>query len=163
MMLAFTDWSSTLSPGTHHQVGAIFQMLPYRSYSVVETHIHELLAMCVTAISFTTDICTRDVRPMSMLSLTAQLVDSPIACSRMCRFSYRCCHFNVIWEHEHIPSSTTDLRNKLINCVCCRHFTLCHGIEHLLNKTADLQKYSRLWTSDSVAFSLSLFTVLPRC
>jgi hypothetical protein len=32
---AFTDWSST---GTHYQVKcAIFQMLPYRSYTVIES------------------------------------------------------------------------------------------------------------------------------
>ena len=44
-------------------------------HSIVETHIHELFAMGITAINFTTDIWTRDVSPMSMLSLTAQLVD----------------------------------------------------------------------------------------
>jgi hypothetical protein len=43
--------------------------------SIVETHIPELLAMGVTAISFTTDIWTSDVSPMNMLSLTAQWVD----------------------------------------------------------------------------------------
>ena len=34
-------------------------------HSIVETHIHELLAIGVTAISFTTDIWTSDVSPMS--------------------------------------------------------------------------------------------------
>ena len=43
-------------------------------HSIVETHIHELLAMAITAISFTTDIWTSDISPMSMLSLTAQWV-----------------------------------------------------------------------------------------
>jgi hypothetical protein len=35
------------------------------------------------------------------------------------------------WKHEHTPTSiqTTDWRNKLINCVCIRHDTICHGIE----------------------------------
>jgi hypothetical protein len=37
-------------------------------HSIVETHIHELLAMGVTAICFTTDIRTSDV---SLMSLTA--------------------------------------------------------------------------------------------
>ncbi|KAK6294946.1 hypothetical protein J4Q44_G00341720 [Coregonus suidteri] len=59
--------------------------LPSRSYfsdvslpelhSIVETYIHELLAMGVTAISFTTDIWTSDVSPISMRSLTAQWVN----------------------------------------------------------------------------------------
>ena len=44
-------------------------------HSIVETHIHKLLPMGVTAISFTTYIWTSDVSPMSMLSLTAQWVD----------------------------------------------------------------------------------------
>ena len=66
-MLAFANWSSISRPGTHYQLGAIFQMLP----CVVETHIHELLAMGVTAISFTTDIWTSDVSPISTQSLTA--------------------------------------------------------------------------------------------
>ena len=44
-------------------------------HSTVESQIHELRAMGVTAISFTTDIWTSDVSPMSMLSLTAQWVN----------------------------------------------------------------------------------------
>ena len=44
-------------------------------HSIVETHIPELLAMDVTAISFATDIWISDVNLMSMLSLTAQWVD----------------------------------------------------------------------------------------
>ena len=40
-------------------------------HNIVETQIHELLAMSVTAISFMTDIWTSDVSPMSMQSLTA--------------------------------------------------------------------------------------------
>ena len=39
-------------------------------HSIVETHIHELLAMGVTAISFTADIWTSNVSPVSMQSLT---------------------------------------------------------------------------------------------
>ena len=44
-------------------------------HSIVEMHLHDLLAMGVTAISFTTDIWTSDISPMSMLSLTAQWVN----------------------------------------------------------------------------------------
>jgi hypothetical protein len=44
-------------------------------HSVVEMYIHELLAMGITAISFTTDIWTNNFSPISMLSLTAQWVD----------------------------------------------------------------------------------------
>ena len=40
-------------------------------HSIVGTHIHELLAMAITAISFTTDIWTSDVSPMRIRSLTA--------------------------------------------------------------------------------------------
>lgn len=45
------------------------------TYNVVATHIHELLARDIHAISFTTDIWSSDVSPTSMLSLTAQWVD----------------------------------------------------------------------------------------
>ena len=41
-------------------------------YSVVADHIHDLLTGDVPAISFTTDICS----PVSMLSLTAQWIDT---------------------------------------------------------------------------------------
>lgn len=44
-------------------------------YNVVATRIHELLASDIPAISFTTDIWSSDVSPMSMLSLTAQWID----------------------------------------------------------------------------------------
>jgi hypothetical protein len=54
-MLAFADWSST---GTQYQV---------RYFSDVA--LPELHSNSVTAISFTADICTSDISPMSMLSL----------------------------------------------------------------------------------------------
>ena len=38
---------------------------------VVARHIHELLARVIPAISYTTDIWSLDVSPVSMLSLTA--------------------------------------------------------------------------------------------
>lgn len=44
-------------------------------HNVVATHIHELLARDIAAISFTTDIWSSDVSPVSMLSLTAQWID----------------------------------------------------------------------------------------
>ena len=44
-------------------------------HNIVATHIHELLARDITAISFTTDIWSSDVSPVSMLSLTAQWID----------------------------------------------------------------------------------------
>ena len=43
--------------------------------SIVETHIYELLAIGVTAISFMTDILTSDVSSLSMPSPTAQGAD----------------------------------------------------------------------------------------
>jgi hypothetical protein len=54
MMLAFADWSST---DTHYRVGSILSdvALP-ELHSIFEIHIHELLAMGVTAICFMTDI-----------------------------------------------------------------------------------------------------------
>jgi hypothetical protein len=64
-------------------------------HSIVETHIHELLAMGVTAISLTTDIWASDVSLMSITSVTAvgrrgfRTAESRIACSRMCWFTYR--------------------------------------------------------------------------
>jgi hypothetical protein len=72
-------------------------------HSIVETHIQELLAMGVTAISFRPGIWTSDVSLMTMLSLTTQWLDKDcvlrkaiLRCSRMCWFSYHCCHFNGI-------------------------------------------------------------------
>lgn len=44
-------------------------------YNIYATHIHELLATDVTAISFTTDIWSSDSSIISMLSLTAQWID----------------------------------------------------------------------------------------
>ncbi|XP_073344212.1 LOW QUALITY PROTEIN: uncharacterized protein [Pagrus major] len=44
-------------------------------HNIVATHIHELLARDIAAISFTTDIWSSDVSPVSMLSLTAQRID----------------------------------------------------------------------------------------
>ena len=87
-MLAFVDWSST---GTHYQVGAIFQMLPYQSCTVLLKHILELLA---TAISFTIDIWTSDVSPMSMLSLTAQWVVEYFVLRKVAMHAHECagCH-----------------------------------------------------------------------
>jgi hypothetical protein len=40
-------------------------------------------------------------------------------------------HLRTCLKHEHTPSAirTTDWRNKLINSVCSRRDTLCHGIE----------------------------------
>jgi hypothetical protein len=67
-MLAFADWSS---PGTHYFSDVALSEL----HSIVETYIYELLAMGVTAISFTTDIWTSNVSPIGMRSLTAQWVD----------------------------------------------------------------------------------------
>jgi hypothetical protein len=86
MMLAFADWSSTSSPGTHYHT--IFQMLPYRSYTVLFKHTP--LAMGVTAISFTTDIWTSVVRLMSMLSLTAQWVDKDFVLRKAVLLAQEC-------------------------------------------------------------------------
>lgn len=44
-------------------------------HNIVATHIRELLACDIAAISFTTDIWSSDVSPVSMLSLTAQWID----------------------------------------------------------------------------------------
>ncbi|KAL1277085.1 hypothetical protein QQF64_023758 [Cirrhinus molitorella] len=45
-------------------------------YNVVSTNVHELLATDIAALSFTTDIWSSDVSPTSMLSLTAQWIDT---------------------------------------------------------------------------------------
>ena len=45
-------------------------------YHVVAGHIHDLLAGDIPAISFTTDIWSSDVSPVSMISLTAQWIDT---------------------------------------------------------------------------------------
>ena len=47
-------------------------------HNIVATHIHELLARDMAAISFTTDIWSSDVSPVSMLSLTAQWIDKDL-------------------------------------------------------------------------------------
>jgi hypothetical protein len=40
-------------------------------------------------------------------------------------------HLRTWLKHEHTTSAslTTDWRNKLINCICSRRDTLCHGTE----------------------------------
>ncbi len=45
-------------------------------FNVVATHVHEHIAADISAISFTTDIWSSDVRITSMLSLTAQWIDA---------------------------------------------------------------------------------------
>ncbi|XP_073671353.1 zinc finger BED domain-containing protein 4-like [Paramisgurnus dabryanus] len=45
-------------------------------YNVISTNVHELLATDIAALSFTTDIWSSDVSPTSMLSLTAQWIDT---------------------------------------------------------------------------------------
>ena len=45
-------------------------------FNVVATHVHELMASDISAISFTTDIWSSDVSLISMLSLTAQWIDT---------------------------------------------------------------------------------------
>ena len=45
-------------------------------FNVVASHVHELMASDITAISFTTDIWSSDVCLTSMLSLTAQWIDT---------------------------------------------------------------------------------------
>ena len=45
-------------------------------YNVVSTHVYELLATDIATFSFTTDIWSSDVSPTSMLSLTAQWIDT---------------------------------------------------------------------------------------
>ena len=166
--MAFADWSSTSSPSTYTLLSwhNFFSdvALP-ELHSIVEMHIHELLATGFTAISFTTDIWTSDVSPMSMLSLTAQRVDEDFLLRKavllknvlvlipLLPFQW---HLRRCLKHEHPPSAmqTTDWRNKLINCVCSRRDALCHGIgasaadvmpsvtalERLLNKTADTDR-----------------------
>jgi hypothetical protein len=57
-MLAFANWSST---------GTQYQVLYFSDVVLPELHSNR-----VTAINFTTDIWTSDIRPMSIPSLTAQ-------------------------------------------------------------------------------------------
>ena len=82
----------TSSPGTHYQVGAIFQMLPFRSYTVLlkRTSLSYLLWASLLLASRLTDIWTSDVSPMSMLSLTAQGVDDDFAQRKAVLHSQEC-------------------------------------------------------------------------
>ena len=59
-------------PSRHHLAEVYLPEI----YSVVADHIHDLLAGDVPAISFTTDIWSSDCSPVSMLSLTAQWIDT---------------------------------------------------------------------------------------
>ena len=110
MMLAFAGWSS---PGTHYFSDVALPEL----HSIVETYIHELFALGGTAISFTTDIWTSDVSPMSMLSLTAQWVDEDFVLRKVVFHAHECagCHTAAAvsmafenmfetWKHEHMNS-----------------------------------------------------------
>lgn len=45
-------------------------------YNALSAHVHSLLNAEVRYISFTTDIWSADVSPISMLSLTAQYIDA---------------------------------------------------------------------------------------
>jgi hypothetical protein len=63
------------------------------------------------------------------------------------------------WKHEHTPSAirSTDWRNKLINCVCSRRDTLCHGIETIETANTDrwvnLEKYSTRGCEQAIWFN----------
>ena len=146
-MLAFADWWST---GTHYLV---------RYFS--DLALPELHSNSITAISFTTDIWTSNI---SMRSLTAQWVVKDFLLRKAVLHAHECAGSHTAaaismafenmfetWRHKHTPSSirATDWRNKLINCVCSRRDTLCHGID-----TPGRQNCRhRLWTRDSVEFS----------
>ena len=72
-----------------------------------------LLAMGVTAISFTTDIWTSDVSPMSMMSLTAQWVVEDFVLKKDVLHAHTACSHTATaismafenmfetWKHEH--------------------------------------------------------------
>lgn len=47
-------------------------------FNVVATHVHELIASDISVISFTTDIWSSDVSLTSMLSLTAQWINTDL-------------------------------------------------------------------------------------
>ena len=82
-------------------------------HSIVEMHIYELLAMGVTAISFTNDICTSDVSPVSMRSVTAQWIDEDFVLeesriAQECAGSHTAAAISMAfenmfetWKHEH--------------------------------------------------------------
>jgi hypothetical protein len=83
-------------------------------HSIVETHIHDLHAMGVTAISFTTEIWVSDVSPTSIMSLTAQWVDNDFVLRKAvlhaqeCAGSYTAAAISMAfenmfetWKHEY--------------------------------------------------------------
>ena len=87
-------------------------------HSIIIMHIYELLVMGVTGISFTTDIWTSDVSPMSMLSLTAQWVEEDFVQRKVilhvleCAGSHTAAAISMAfenmfetWKHEHTPSA----------------------------------------------------------
>lgn len=59
-------------------------------YNEVATHIHTLLSKNVTDISFTTDLWSSDVSPLSMLSLTAQWIDENFELRRATLHAQEC-------------------------------------------------------------------------
>ena len=81
-------------------------------HSIVETHIHELLAMGVTAINVTNYIWTSDVSPMSMLSLTAQWVDEDFVLRKAvlhaqeCSGSHTAAAISMAFENMFVHTST---------------------------------------------------------
>ena len=79
-MLAFADWSNN---STHYQV---------RYFSDVA--LLQLHSDGVTAISFTPDMWTSDISPMSMLSLTAQWVVEDFVLRKVVFHTHECagCH-----------------------------------------------------------------------
>jgi hypothetical protein len=119
-------------------------------HSIVETHIHELLAMGVTAISFKTDIWTSDVRRHSGSTRISYwrkpccMLENVLVLIPLLPFQW---HLRTCLKlgNMNTPSSiwTTDWRNKR-NYVCSWHGTL----SWLLNRNAirdrriNLGKYS---------------------
>lgn len=55
-------------------------------------HVHELLATDIAALSFTTDIWSLDVSPTSMLSLTAQWIETDFKLQKIAKQEFRGSH-----------------------------------------------------------------------
>ena len=135
-------------------------------HSIVEMHIHKLLAMGVTAISFTTDIWTSNVSPMNMLSLTAQWVDKDFVLRKAILHAQECAGshtasamsmaFEKMFETWKIPKNKVhavlrdNARNMTKALEECRVASL-PGMAHMLELAVNKDVLAQRSISETVA------------
>lgn len=90
-ILDFVGLSNLLNCATRSLAGRHFADVSLPAlYNEVAAHIHMLLGKNVTDISFTTDIWSSDISPVSVLSLTAQWIEENFEMKRVMLHGQEC-------------------------------------------------------------------------